>query len=194
MKGTALLVAAVGLLLGGFNPVQAQPIPIVTFTDLTDGPPEVLITGAGSSFLSITTGPEVATVGGVVFGILPLGTTFAILTEPSTDPFGPNISDIVRLINFGDVISLSFFSDGAPGFDSIIPIGTVVQGLVETGDPQHPQNLSTQLGTSGFLVVQVISDAPGTVERVPEPASLTLLGLSALGMIGYAWRRSAVRK
>src|SRR5438309_9063385 len=188
MKGTALLVAAVGLLLGGFNPVQAQPIPIVTFTDLTDGPPEVLITG-GTSFLSITTGPEVATAAGVGFGLHTPGTTFAILTEPSTDPFGPNISDIVRLIDFGDVINLSFFSDGAPGFDSIIPIGTIVQGLVETGDPQHPQDLSTQLGTSGFLVVQVISDAPGTVERFPEPASLTLLGLSALGMIASPRRR-----
>jgi hypothetical protein len=30
---------------------------------------------------------------------------------------------------------------------------------------------------------------PGGVQAVPEPASLTMLGIGAFGMIGFAWRR-----
>lgn len=160
----------------------------ITVDEPSDGSPV-----ATTDLLSPTTFVEPAHAS--VSGLRPLGsgpplaigTRFATLFEPASDPFGPRISDIIRLIISETIqgaaapfqqVSLDFFSDGFDRFDSILPAGLQVPSVEETG---ALQDISTLLEvSSNLLQIRVSSDLGGV--EIPEPASLALLAGALLGL------------
>ena len=123
---------------------------------------------------------------------LTVGVRFATMLEPAIDPFGPRISDIIRLtvdqigqdaVGLFQRITLDFWSDGAPDF----PLLTFAPpGLLETGDFQ---DFTSLLGI-GFpnQNVQVLARSDLGGNEAPEPGTLALLGLALLG-VGAARKR-----
>ncbi len=75
-------------------------------------------------------------------------------------------------------ISGSFQSDSPSGNGFIRLLGPNEVGIVENG------SAGNEAGVTNVVSVLVKSDID-----VPEPASLTLLGLGAATMAGYGWRR-----
>ena len=76
-------------------------------------------------------------------------------------------------------------------FTAIVPVGLLLPGATRPPE-QWTYNLWPRNGVG--LNVQVSDLAPddgnAPVQAVPEPGSLTLCGIGALGLLGYAWRRS----
>jgi hypothetical protein len=123
---------------------------------------------------------------------LVVGTRFVQLLEPAVDPFGPRVSDIIRLVasaigaDAGGQFqreTITFWSDGAVGFDAALALSAGSPTLLETGGPQ---DITALLGI-GFpaqnLQVIVQSDIGGP--EVPKP---TTLSLAAIG-VGLSARR-----
>ena len=192
---TSLAVALV--LAGACQPVEAASI---TFSDLTDLGVVVTVTGLESPVISFD-GRETAEVSGLLrpaTSPAPLfpGTTYATLTEPASDPFGPRISDVIRLIvgpiqtdsgGLFQVETVSFASDGFPGFAAILgslPVG--VPSVLETGALQDVTTLLGVTFPTQNLQILVASDVAAAPEPVPEPGTLSLI---ALGMGAAAWRK-----
>jgi hypothetical protein len=170
----------------------------ITITDLTDGPPVVVVTGLESPVF--TTLPEFADVSGLLRPAtspapLTVGTRWVLLTEPVGDPFGPAVSDIVRLVASAiqidaqgqfQIETVTFWSDGAVGFDDALRLATAA-GAPSVLEIDAPQDITALLGI-GFpnqnLQVIARSDVGGAEPvPVPEPTTLSLvafgIGLSA---------------
>jgi hypothetical protein len=59
--------------------------------------------------------------------------------------------------------------------------------ISESGPPNGGGSFATDQGT--FLLSTFSADSTFTATATPEPASLSLLGIGAAGLLGYGWRR-----
>jgi PEP-CTERM motif-containing protein len=164
-----------------------------TFTLLQNGTPVF----APVSFLEAD---EQRTPPGTLIGITQPG--LVDLTQSGNytivrDPDG-SISDVFGVADFGAVggIVVSFFSAAESGATIVpiefqVPVGGMPTTLAEgNGGPfDATRYLSSEFRSQGYtLTFQSDSDL------VPEPSSLTLLGLSGLGLIQFAYRARKPRR
>ena len=191
---TAVGVVAVLSLLIAVDVAHAISFTIIE----TDAAPGIVVVGEAATS---STAPETASGSALIRPAtspspLTPGTTFAVLAEPLTDPFGPTTSDIIRLtasqigVDGGGLfqqITVDFFSDGFPGFSTIIPAGIGFSSATETG---LLQDVTSVLGiNSPTQNVQVFVQSDLATPEIPEPATLLLLGSGLAGFAAGVARR-----
>jgi hypothetical protein len=214
MKRMILLAAVLGLFLSGVAPARAGVIVNFDGVDASGGP----VTGAavdsylatyGITLSNVTPGTSVR-IETVSYLVPPSPPN--ILWQggpPHAESFNVNFAALQSSFGFTRVEFLSPTSSGtitpawtASAFDSM---GHLLDQVGEpiissfSGIPSH----SFVLNGPGIAWVTFASDAHGFAgtagvalddfvlsnAAVPEPASLTLLGIAIAGMAGYGWRR-----
>jgi hypothetical protein len=152
----------------------AVPAATISISDLTDGMPIIQVSpDLGTVQITLTFERAVIT------GLLPTGvqltpgTRPVILSEPTSDPFGPLQSDFLTLTigAAAPTFSLTFASDGADNYLADLanlPPGTPT--LLENGSLQ---DVSTALN-SGSLMILAASDSgdPGSSRTRHRPFDL----------------------
>ena len=186
MKRMVLMVAALGLVLGGVGQARA--------TSLLQGETinlEILWNGAvvHTSDLTIPASPAQATWlnfngAGLVISVFDTGpnSASAVVTVTSTGTFQPSPN-------------LLLFTDEGPNFPTITNV-TLANASSDWNFPSRvsfsSNSFSYDLGSLNWapedtLTLQ-ITGQPSTA-AAPEPTTLTLAGLNALGLLGFAWWR-----
>jgi hypothetical protein len=198
MKRATAMMATLTLLLGGVGQARAEFI--ITFSQVGNN---VEVDGSGTINLTDLTLKEIVSVGpairpnlaAVIFGpsggtdvdtyggftgpgsIGPGGITFG--TPGSGDAVGISGSTLTH-----DIIVPSGYKSGASLMSNMSFGNTTISKLGLTPGTYKWTWGSAANGTADFLEVDIPS-ATG----VPEPASLTLLGIGSLSLLGYGWRR-----
>jgi hypothetical protein len=193
-RNAALLCLTAGAVLAVAQ-ARAQTLPAFTidFNDLLDGNPVVTLSpNLANATLKpiVTTGFEEAKVV-ISTSTLPfpmLNSTSLLLSEPSSDPFGPRVSDYVTISSTADLVTVFFASDGAADYTKNFPTTGNISTVLETG---HSQGVSF-LNNNASLDVTVVSDLNSP--EVPDSGStIGCLGIALAALAGVAWKVSPSR-
>ncbi|MGO9111038.1 MAG: autotransporter-associated beta strand repeat-containing protein [Thermoguttaceae bacterium] len=138
--------------------------------------------------------PTLSSLSGAAGTITNSGTVDSLLTvnQSTTTTFGGSLTDGAT-----NKLALSLTGPGTlilSGTNSYTGGTTVDAGtLLVTNDEAIADGTSLTVGANASLIFDPSASSP-TVSPVPEPGTLVLLGVSAIGLVGYAWRRQRSRK
>jgi hypothetical protein len=157
----------------------------------TDAQVTFTFTGDTANITQVLPGVPVNKVGTARVNVAGIGTAsftdaIAVFDNPTTSPAAAGFTDFT---NDSDVLNV--LNDAFATYGLNTSIGPESGGVVFGPGEPFPTTLgafeidSIAGNTAAFAAVL-------SPTAVPEPASLTLLGIGAAGLLGYGWRRQRV--